>query len=141
MRNKNRLLGQLTKRYLSVLRLGPPNWDKIQVQFGSTEDIGPGILGCCSWFLEDKTAEIFILDPDDPDAVYIYAAQDSTPEEVVEVTLVHEMLHLLLEGGTGKVRSYNAHYEYGLTLLAKLIVELYGQKVSKQRRSRTNKKA
>ena len=74
----------------------------------------------CNWSTETREAWIGIV-------AARYHAGHRDPR-VVNESIVHELMHIALEGHkplTGKYR-YDANYEYGLNKLASAIVRAYG---------------
>mgnify|MGYP000901181915 CR=1 FL=1 len=86
-------------------RLNLTQWD-ISVYWAAS-DIPPDIVGTCWWFTEEEKAEIHIRQTEDAD---------------VEETLVHELIHLSLEGHKEPKHSTDRHYEQGINKLARALV-------------------
>lgn len=93
--------------------LGPPNWEKINIRFASFEET-EGNVGLCAWFSEYKKVEIFILEEE------LHAQQEVG---TIEETVVHELLHLVLDGHREKKLVYSPSYEHGLNVLARILTK------------------
>lgn len=71
------------------MRLRLADW-KIRIEFAKGKDLPPGSAGMCSPLLQNKTAAIYILAPDDLSDVNDDVAFPMSVERI----LVHELLHL-----------------------------------------------
>lgn len=68
-------------------RLGLQDWDVVVSICRARDFISPNAMGECNWVLPKKMAAIRILHQDDFD-------QGSMQRQDMELTLVHELLHL-----------------------------------------------
>ena len=96
-------LRTLAKKWIVALRL--TDWDIDFKLVPDTEELGK-CAGTCVWQTEYKTATIEI-------------AGDQPPGEIEE-TLIHELLHLALEGHKPLTQNYkyDAMYERGLNVIS-----------------------
>lgn len=128
------------------------SWEEIILRVVTVEEVSqyrkPGDInmGSCIWFPEYRQAVVEILDPADPAASEWYTAFGEDLEKTVEETVIHELLHILLEGSVEKTKKYSAHYEWALNVLSAQLRENYreiyfGKKSTNNRRSRADKTA
>lgn len=102
------------KYWVKELQLGPPLWKKITLE---ELEVTPGEevfdLGHCLPFTEGRTAVIKIASSE----VHSGCGHD------IEETLIHELLHLRLEGHREEWID-DRQYEAGLNVLAETLVRL-----------------
>jgi len=104
-------LQSLAKRWIKKLRLNPPAWKHIEVSFDSEEEMGETV-GRCEWSTEHRTALVRILQ---------LPEHDSYTAGTVEQTLVHELLHLVLQGYMTRPQKYDSNFEHGLNVLSEVL--------------------
>lgn len=99
-------LRTLAKKWIVALRL--TDWEIDFKLVPNTEELGK-CAGTCVWQTEYKTATIEI-------------AGDQPPGEIEE-TLIHELLHLALEGHKPLTQKYkyDAMYERGLNVISEAL--------------------
>jgi hypothetical protein len=107
-------LERLGKKWIRLLKLQPPAWEEITFEFRDHEELEKN-AGMCLWQTEYRTAAIYIADPESYDETH------EAPD--IEETLVHELLHLLLEGYSSEKRNYDPNYERGLDIIAQNLVK------------------
>jgi len=104
-------LGTLARRWIKKLRLNAPAWKSIDVSFGTLEEMG-NTVGKCEWSTEHRTALVRILEePDHGEAC----------SDTIEQTLVHELLHLVLQGYMTRPQKYDSNFEHGLNVLSEVL--------------------
>lgn len=108
-------LKSVCKRWLTALRLN--EWE-VDLEFVPDAEALEGCDGTAEWQTEYKH-------------VLIKLAADQTDEELEE-TLVHELLHVLLEAHKPhpRVQKYDALYERGLNVLSDLLTSRKRRKKS-----------
>lgn len=119
MENKEGFLRRRGKYWIAKLKLG--HWEKIHITFSSPKEMGKDCIGNCTWWSEYKQALVQVLDPSNTLA---YSGHGDDIEKTLDETLVHELLHLRLEGEREKPLAYSGSYEWALNVLAELIVNL-----------------
>jgi hypothetical protein len=86
-------------------RLGLHEWvSRTTFRLAPIED-----LGNTRWFAEERTAEV-LVNP------------KQTPPEIIN-TLIHELLHLALEGHRIEIAKYDASYELGLNRISNALLK------------------
>jgi hypothetical protein len=80
----NEELQQLCFDWQIRLRLG--DWI-VKARFWEPHEIDGSLFGQCSYLIQEKTAKIKIIRPE-------HTHKESFPPQIVEETLVHELLHL-----------------------------------------------
>lgn len=104
-------LGRLAKKWIKKLRLDPPAWKEIRVSFAGLDKMEDA-MGLCEWSTEHRTAQIHILEPE---------LHEEYGRGTIEQTLVHELLHLVLQGYMTKQPEEDSNFEYGLNLLSEVL--------------------
>jgi hypothetical protein len=76
-----------------------------------------GTVGRCHWQTEYHKATVQILDPATcpGEDVVPYDASD------IEQTLVHELLHIVIQGRSNIMPKYNANFERALNILSEVL--------------------
>ena len=112
---EHKALGQIARRWIRCLELDQPVWRSITIFYAEPDEI-PGCVGYCSFTPEHQSAEILILHPD-----YL---QDHTKEtgQTVEHIVVHELLHLVLDGHKSTGKSDSRH-EQAINCLARALLK------------------
>src|SRR5687768_10401252 len=117
MKITSRTLSDLSKAWMQ--RLGLTDWlPRTTVRFGAAEEMA-GNVGYCEWSAERKSALVLI-------AKLPALAQDSPElpvERVLEETLVHELLHIRIEGHRFTPLPYSTQYEAGLNEIAEALCQ------------------
>ena len=109
----NQQLQRLARKW--IRRLNLTTFNKIQVSYAPKSEMEES-LGHAYWTPEYKTAVIKILNPDDPEE----------DEQDVERTLVHELLHIMLQGHRimdEVTKVYDPIFEAALNVLADVLVD------------------
>lgn len=110
-------LQRLSRKWIKRLRL--QNFQKIEVRLSPKSEMDNS-LGWAQWSPEYRYATVRILDPTEN--------EDITADEYdafMEETLVHEFLHLLLEGHKtmeSVTQTYDPAHEAALNILAEALV-------------------
>ena len=112
---EHKALGQLAKKWIRRLELEAPAWRNITVFYAEPDEI-PNCVGFCAFTPEHQTAEILILHPD-----YL---RDHTKEtgQTVEHIVVHELLHLVLDGHKPAGKDDPQH-EQAINCLARVLLK------------------
>ena len=109
----NQQLQRLARKW--IRRLNLTAFNKIQVSFAPESEMEEA-LGVAYWTPEYKTAVIKILAPDNPE----------DDEQDVERTLVHELLHIMMQGHRTMddvTKTYDPAFEAALNVLADVLVD------------------
>lgn len=109
----NQQLQRLARKW--IRRLNLTTFNKIQISFAPESEMDEA-LGVAYWTPEYKTAVIKILDPEKLE-------EDDTD---VERTLVHELLHIMLQGHRTMdevTKIYDPTFEAALNVLADVLVD------------------
>lgn len=115
-----KVLNKFLRKWIRILKLSKPKWDKITIDFGA-EELQPEAVGFCRWSTEERKAEVFVISPKE----YLNFFNEEINEIFVEKVIIHELLHLMLEGGkSGKIK-YEIHFEQGLNILADVLFEAW----------------
>lgn len=88
-------------------RLNLREWS-ITVGWGTGKECpesGP-VLGCCGWKAEELTAEIHI----------------TRRQKYQEETLIHELLHIVMQGHEAEVPEYDVHVERAINRIATALI-------------------
>lgn len=114
---KIRELRQLTKKWIDILELG--EWKgRVKVNWGTEEELknaeGDALDGVNIFSTERRLSEVFI-NPELED------------HQIIE-TLVHELLHLVVDGHKNSLGEYDAMHERALDRLAEAFVKLTEEK-------------
>lgn len=117
-----KFLTKLLKKWVKILRLSPPKWEKITIDFGSEEQDDDTPSGYCIWSYEERDAQVYIASP----SFYEIAYATPMTAEIVEKILIHELLHLTLQVDR---TDNHAMFEQGLNILADALWEAYGEDV------------
>lgn len=109
-------VNKLLKKWLPALELSPPVWNKISVEFyDATEDEKDNENdGACGWQREYGEAWIYLSSE----------IRGNWPE--IEETIVHELIHLKLEGHKStesSLENYDPVYENGLNVISRELVK------------------
>jgi len=113
---------KILAKWVKLLKLSPPKWDKITFSFGAEDESEDVPIGFCKWFYEFQTAEVFLMTP----RVYEERYGEELTNEIAEKVIIHELLHVVLQaGGTGN--QYDQHLEQGLNVLAEILWRVYGE--------------
>lgn len=106
---------KLFRHWVKTLALAPPAWEKITLR-PLDEAAHPNDVGLCEQMPEERRATVFL------------ASEERHGALPVEETIVHELLHLRLDGHISlydpKAEAYDPQYEAGLNVIAKLLVRL-----------------
>ena len=114
----NQRLQRLSRKWIKKLKL--QNFQKIDIRLYSKEQMD-GSLGLAHWSPEYGQAQVLILDPMENEDV---TADEF--EEFMEVTLVHELLHIRLDGHKtmeSVTANYDPAYEAAINILSDLLVK------------------
>ena len=109
-------LQTLARKWIKKLELGSPLWRKIDVAVMTAEEQAQhdGTLGICLWDIDNSYAYVGLA----PEEKHV---EDQT---LMEETLVHELLHLRLQGHKEYKKEYDdPHLERALNLLAEILVK------------------
>ena len=115
-----KLLQKLLKKWVKILKLSPPKWKEILIDFGAEEKDTDTPIGYCIWSYEEQNAQIFITSP----AFYEEAYGTPLTIPIIEQILIHELLHLSLVTGTAE---NHAMFEQGLNNISEVLWEAYGE--------------
>lgn len=115
-----RVLKQLLTKWVKILKLSPPKWKEITIDFGSEDRDTDTPIGYCIWSYEEQTAQIYIT------SAKFYEAAYGTPLtiKIAEQIVIHELLHLTLLTGTAE---NHMAFEQGLNILSDVLWEAYGE--------------
>lgn len=80
-------------------RLGLTHWNVIVRWAKVGDELEPGDYGQVTWWTEEARAEILLR------------------KDVGEATIIHELVHLVLEGARHTPLAYDASYERGINAL------------------------
>lgn len=115
-----KVLNKFLRKWVRILKLSKPKWDKITIEF-SDKNLKSETVGLCSWSTEESEARIYIISPEK----YLKTFDEEITEAFIEKVVIHELLHLVLDGGKcGKIK-YEPHYEQGLNTLASVLREAW----------------
>ena len=109
----NKKLQNLANVWIKRLELEAPVWRDISVSFGTEKEL-EGCLGYCTWDIDNSCAIIKIAK--EP----VQAENDVTVEEV----LIHELLHLRLEGHRDIKDKRDAQYERALNTISRVLCQV-----------------
>lgn len=112
---EHKQLHAAAKKWIKKLELGAPVWQSISLFFASPEEL-PGCVGHCDFSTEHRSAEILVLHPE------LLEPHTKETGQTWEHILVHELLHLVLDGHkpAGK---YDAQHEAAINLLARVLLK------------------
>ena len=115
-------VNKLLKKWLVALELSPPVWNKVSVDFYDPSEEEDS-EGSCGWQREYGEAWI-----------YISSAIRGNWNDIEE-TIVHELIHLKLEGHKDLVSmapdKYDPVYENGLNVISRELVKTSGRRKAK----------
>ena len=98
-------------------RLKLDDW-KISIVPSHTDDLKPGTLGHIHWDADQKIASIRVLDASD----YRLACPDALND--MELTVVHELVHLVLSSVSRSVEADRGAEEHTVNQISKALLEL-----------------
>jgi hypothetical protein len=98
-------------------RLKLDDW-KISIVPSHPDDLKPGTLGHIHWDAEKKAASIRVLDASD----YRLACPDALND--MELTVVHELVHLVLSSVSRSVEADRGAEEHTVNQISKALLEL-----------------
>lgn len=118
-------LNRLVNKWRKKLRLGAPLWEEIKFEFKPDSEMEDH-LGWCDWSRETGKAWGAVLDPQD-----LIARDGGSVESIV----VHELLHILLQGHMYKQPKYDPDFERALNVLTSVLVpeKKNGQKTTNRK--------
>lgn len=114
--SEHKALNNAAKKWIKRLELGAPVWQSITIFYANPGEI-PGCVGHCDFSAEHRSAEILILHPD-----YLGDHTKDTGQ-TVEHILVHELLHLVIDGHKATNTKYDPQHEAAINLLARVLVK------------------
>ena len=118
-------LRAFTEAWASRLGLGDASdggWE-ISVLWATKTHESSGLIdadcaGSCSWMVEHKQAFI-----------YVSRRMNADWPEIQE-TLLHELLHIRLEGHLDRAKRYDAHYEHAINYLSKMLLTIAAEEAA-----------
>lgn len=102
---------RLLKKWRKKLRLNAPSWEEIDLKVVPRSEI-ESCDGICYWITEYRKAEMKIAS----------CSEDPEPLKALEETIVHELLHIVLEGHAEHDENYDPNYERGLNVIANALI-------------------
>lgn len=115
-------VNKLLKKWLVALELSPPVWSKVSVDFYDPSEEEDS-EGSCGWQREYGEAWI-----------YLSSAIRGNWKDIEE-TIVHELIHLKLEGHKDiesmSPEKYDPVYENGLNVISRELVKASGRRKAK----------
>ena len=108
-------------------RLKLDDW-KISIVPSHPDDLKPGTLGHIHWDADKKIASIRVLDASD----YRLACPDALND--MELTVVHELVHLVLSSLSRSVEADRGAEEHTVNQISKALLELDRQSTSPETR-------
>jgi hypothetical protein len=118
-------------------RLGLDEWIKgTTINFATVEEMGEPLYGCVAWATPESKCEVSVARMEDI-AGY---SPDQPPELVLSKTIVHELLHLSLEGHRPHNRVDDDMYERALNRITEALVDAWEETQANNAKNKTGRR-